>query len=65
MMLVHAEANVPHVVVEEILSNAQPLHGVDNPILPLGECHVIEGCVLRVRLGMSGLKHLCKAPLVC
>jgi hypothetical protein len=46
MVLVHVEGDVPRVVVEEILWNAQPLHYVNEPIIPPGECHVVEGHVL-------------------
>jgi hypothetical protein len=37
MMSVHAKGDVPHVAVEELLWNAQPLRCVNQPIIPLGE----------------------------
>jgi hypothetical protein len=46
MVSVHAEGDVPRVAVEELLWNAQPLCCVNEPVIPLGECRVVEGCVL-------------------
>jgi hypothetical protein len=39
MVLVHAESDIPHVEVEELLWNVQPLHCVDQVVVPLGECY--------------------------
>jgi hypothetical protein len=43
MMLVHAEGDVPHVAVKDLLRNAQPLRCINKPVIPLGEHHVFEG----------------------
>jgi hypothetical protein len=46
MLSVHAEGYVPRIVVDEILWDAQPLCCINEPIIPLGERHVVEGYVL-------------------
>jgi hypothetical protein len=63
MMSVHAESDVPRVAVEELLWNAQPLRCVDKPIVPLGECCAIEGCILQVHPRMSGSNIFARHPL--
>jgi hypothetical protein len=49
MVVVHAECNVLHLAIEQLLWNAQPLSCVEQPVVPFGEHHVVEGDVLRVR----------------
>jgi hypothetical protein len=48
MVSVHVEGYVPRVAVEELLWDVKPLSCVNEPIVPLGEHRVVEGCVLQV-----------------
>jgi hypothetical protein len=46
MLAVHVECYVPRVAFEKLMWNVQPLFFIDQSIVPLGECRVVEGSVL-------------------
>ena len=61
---VHAEGDIPHVAIEDLLRDAQPLRCIYCSIIPFGKGCIVECCVLRVWSGLPWLEHLLHVLLI-